>query len=58
MMDNAECLDDLRISPANHLERLSSNREGQYNIRMNERYRICFVFKDNDLFEVEIVDYH
>lgn len=58
MMDNAECLDDLRIPPANHLEKLSGDREGQYSIRIHNQYRICFVFKDSDLYDVEIIDYH
>ena len=58
MMDNAECLDDFRIPPANHLEKLSGDREGQYSIRIHNQYRICFVFKDSDLYDVEIIDYH
>jgi proteic killer suppression protein len=58
IMDNAECLDGFRIPPANHLEKLSGDREGQYSIRIHNQYRICFVFKDSDLYDVEIIDYH
>jgi len=47
------------FSPAaNRLEKLSGDREGQYSIRINDRYRICFVWKDGDAHDVEIVDYH
>lgn len=58
MIDNATCLDDLRIPPSNHLEKLSGNREGQYSIRINDQYRICFREENNDYYELEIVDYH
>lgn len=59
LIDNAECLEDLRIPPANHLEALSGDRKGQYSIRINDRWRICFRFEDkNDISDVEIVDYH
>ena len=58
MIDNAGCLEDLRIPPANRLEALSGNRSGQFSIRINEQYRICFVFEGNDFYDVEIVDYH
>lgn len=58
MMDNAGCLEDLRIPPANHLELLHGDRAGQYSIRINDQYRICFSVDKNDLFDVEIVDYH
>lgn len=58
MIDNAACLEDLRIPPANHLEFLHGDREGQYSIRINNQYRICFSVKGNNFFDVEIVDYH
>lgn len=59
MIDNARCLEDLRVPPANHLEALRGDREGQYSIRINDQYRICFTIEDtNDIFDVEIVDYH
>lgn len=59
MIDNAGCLEDLRVPPANHLEMLSGNRAGQYSIRINDQYRLCFsVEGKNDFCHVEIVDYH
>ena len=58
MIDNAGNIEDLRIPPSNHLERLEGDRVGQYSIRINDQYRICFVYLNNDYFEVEITDYH
>ena len=59
MIDNAGCLEDLKVPPANHLELLHGDREGQYSIRINDQYRICFsVEGKNDFQQVEIVDYH
>ncbi len=58
MLDAAEMLDDLRIPPGNRLEALKGNRAGQYSIRINEQYRICFVWREGGAEEVEIVDYH
>ena len=58
MIDNAESINDLRVPPGNRLERLSGGREGQYSIRINDRYRICFVEDNGDYYNVEIVDYH
>ena len=58
MINNAINLNDLRIPPANHLEKLSGNREGQYSIRINDQWRICFEWKNSDAFNVEIADYH
>ena len=58
MMDNAGCLEDLRVPPANRLEKLDGNRKGQYSIRINDQYRICFRIEGNNFFDVEIVDYH
>ena len=58
MMDNAKSLSDLRVPPANRLEALCGDRQGQYSIRINNQYRICFTFIDNDIYDVEITDYH
>ena len=58
MIDNAETLNDLRIPPANRLEALKGNRQGQYSIRINDQFRICFNFSDSGIKNVEIVDYH
>ena len=58
MLNNAVTLADLRIPPANRLEKLRGDREGQHSIRINERWRICFEWRDEDAYEVEIVDYH
>lgn len=57
-IDNATCLDDLRIPTSNHLEGLLGNRKGQYSIRVNQQYRICFTFENGNSDNVEIVDYH
>ncbi len=58
MLNNARTLDDLRIPPANRLERLKGDRAGQYSIRINDQWRICFLWKQGDVLDVEIVDYH
>ena len=58
MLNNARTLDDLRIPPANRLERLRGDRAGQYSIRINDQWRICFNWRQGDAFDVEIVDYH
>jgi toxin HigB-1 len=58
MLNRAETLQDLRVPPANRLERLVGDREGQYSIRINDRWRICFLWQDGDALEVEIIDYH
>ncbi len=58
MMNNASGLDDLRVPPGNHLEKLSGDREGQYSIRINDQYRICFVEDSNNFYDVRIEDYH
>ena len=58
LLEAAERLDDLRIPPANRLERLSGDREGQHSIRVNDQWRICFEWRDNGAHNVEIVDYH
>jgi proteic killer suppression protein len=54
----ARRLEDLRSPPGNHLEALKGDRAGQYSIRINDRWRICFVWRDGEAHEVEIVDYH
>lgn len=54
----AESLDDLRVPPGNHLEKLVGARKGQYSIRINKQWRICFEWSGCDAHEVEIVDYH
>lgn len=58
MLHAAVVLDNLRIPPGNRLEQLSGNRRGQHSIRINDQWRICFVWKDNGPHDVEIVDYH
>ncbi len=57
-LDSAERLDDLRVPPGNRLESLSGDRQGQQSIRINDQYRICFVWTDGGPAEVELVDYH
>ena len=58
MLNNAENLNDLRVPPANRLEALKGDRRGQYSIRINDRWRICFRWADGDAHDVQIVDYH
>lgn len=58
MVDAAESLDDLSVPPGNRLEKLKGNREGQHSVRVNDQWRVCFVWKDGDAHEVEVVDYH
>lgn len=58
LIDAAEKLDDLRIPPENRLEKLSGDLSGKYSIRINEQWRILFRWKDNNAYEVEIIDYH
>jgi proteic killer suppression protein len=57
-LDSVESLPELQLPPGNRLEVLSGDRAGQYSIRINDQYRICFVWRDNEPDEVEIVDYH
>jgi len=57
-MDVVDDLNELRVSPGNKLEKLSGDREGQWSIRINRQYRVCFVWEGGDAYEVEIVDYH
>jgi len=58
MLNRSASLNDLRIPPANRLEALSGQRKGQHSIRINQQWRICFVWKDGRAHQVEIVDYH
>lgn len=58
MINRATILNDLKIPPGNKLELLHGNREGQYSIRINNQWRICFKWMDHDAIDVEIVDYH
>jgi toxin HigB-1 len=58
MLDAAETLTDLLVPPGNRLEKLTGNRAGQYSIRINQQWRICFIWSDAGPEDVEIVDYH
>ncbi len=58
ILNNAKSLDDLRIPPGNRLEALTGDRGGQHSIRINDQWRICFVWSGEDAYDVEIVDYH
>ena len=58
LLDAAVNLEDLRIPPSNMLEALKGDRKGQYSIRINDQWRICFIWKEDGPYEVEIVDYH
>lgn len=57
-LHRARTLQDLLVPPGNRLEALSGNRDGQYSIRINDQWRICFRWLDGDAYDVEIVDYH
>lgn len=58
VVDAAEALEDLRVPPGNRLEKLKGDRTGQYSIRINDQWRICFRWHDGDAYEVALVDYH
>ena len=58
MLNNARSLDDLRLPPANRLEALKGSRRGQHSIRINDQWRVCFVWSDGNADDVEIADYH
>lgn len=58
MLDAATTLEDLRVPPANRLEKLKGDRDGQHSIRINNQWRICFRWRSGDVHDVEIVDYH
>ncbi len=57
-LDSIQYLEELRIPPGNRFESLSGDRKGEYSIRINDQYRICFIFEDNGPDKVEITDYH
>ena len=57
-LHNATSIDDLRMPPSNRLEKLTGNRDGQWSIRINQQWRVCFRFENGDAYDVEIVDYH
>ena len=58
LLNNAASLDDLRVPPGNRLEALKGNRAGQWSIRINDQWRVCFVWRSGNAWSVEIVDYH
>jgi toxin HigB-1 len=58
MLHSAIRLADLRVPPGNQLESLHKDREGQHSIRINDQFRVCFVWRDGDAYDVEIADYH
>jgi toxin HigB-1 len=58
MINNTQNIHDLRIPPSNRLEKLVGDRKGQYNIRIKDQWRICFVWRENNAYNVEITDYH
>ena len=58
MLNAAGALGDLVLPPGNRLERLRGDREGQYSIRVNDQYRVCFQWREGNAYEVEIADYH
>jgi len=58
MINRSGRLDDLKVPPSNYLEKLSGDREGQYSIRINAQYRVCFKWEGSNAFDVEIIDYH
>lgn len=58
VLNAASLLETLRVPPSNHLEALRGGREGQYSIRINKQWRICFVWQGSDAYDVEIADYH
>jgi proteic killer suppression protein len=58
MIDYAETLIDLRVPPGNRLEALKGDRQGQHSIRINDQWRVCFVWRADGAHDVEIVDYH
>jgi proteic killer suppression protein len=58
MLHAAGELEDLRVPPGNRLEELRRDRAGQYSIRINDQFRVCFVWRDGDAYDVEVTDYH
>ena len=58
ILDAADNLNDLQLPPGNHLEKLKGNRSGQHSIRINDQWRICFIWQEVHAHSVEIIDYH
>lgn len=58
MLNNSITMNDLKIPPANRLKALKDDRKGQYSIRINDQWRICFKWENGDCYNVEVVDYH
>jgi toxin HigB-1 len=58
ILDAATSLNDLMVPPSNRLEKLHGDREGEYSIRINDQWRACFIWRDGNVFDVEITDYH
>jgi len=58
MLNRSGKLGDLKVPPSNHLEKLTGDRKGQYSIRINDKYRVCFRWANSNAYDVEIVDYH
>jgi len=58
MLNAAASLNDLKVPPSNRLEALRGDRQGQYSVRVNDQWRLCFVWHDRDAYDVEVVDYH
>ncbi len=58
MLDAAESLNDLRVPPGNRLEKLAGRRHGQFSIRVNDQWRVCFRWTEGQAYDVEIADYH
>ncbi|KAB0665076.1 type II toxin-antitoxin system RelE/ParE family toxin [Oryzomonas japonica] len=57
-LDNATVVEDLRMPPSNHLETLSGDRKGQWSVKINDQWRVCFTFAEGHAYDVEITDYH
>jgi len=57
-LDSVRLLEELKVPPGNHLERLSGDRKDEYSIRVNEQYRICFIWEESGPYNVEVTDYH
>ena len=57
-IDAAKVIDDLRVSPGNRLEKLTHNRKGQWSIRINDQWRVCFRWENGDAHDVQVIDYH
>jgi len=58
MLDATSSLEDLKVPPGNRLEKLHGDRQGQYSIRINDQYRLCFAWRGEDAYDVEVTDYH